>query len=71
MKRQERRRMEIVDLSKHERLHELLGALDNSQISVETFRKLMVQSGLTDDDIDSYCRNHGGWSPPSAIRVVR
>ena len=63
--------MEIVDLSKPERLHDLLGALGNSLINVENFRNLMVQAGLTDDDIDAYCRRHGGWTQPPAIRVVR
>ncbi len=59
-----RRAADTVDLSKHQRLHEILGLLGNSRISVETFLRLMAQHHLTDDDIDAFCKIEGRWTPP-------
>jgi hypothetical protein len=50
-------------------LHELLGLLGDSKISLETFWKLMGEAKLTDADIDRYCDKHGGWTPdPEEVR---
>ena len=41
--------------SKYSIFHELLGALGNGIITVESFWKRMEQEKLTDKDIDDYC----------------
>ena len=51
-------------VSKYARLHELLGLLGNDQITLEVFWPLMNAAGLTNDDIDRYCQQFGGWTPP-------
>ncbi|MFL5238832.1 MAG: hypothetical protein ACJ8EL_14745 [Rhizomicrobium sp.] len=67
VKRHKRRRAEAEQgLSKHKRLHELLGQLGNNQISVKTFLNLMNEAGLIVADIDSYCRVEGRWISPEA-----
>ena len=42
-------------LSKHERLHELLGQFGEGNIDAQQFAKLMAEHGLTAEDIDLYC----------------
>jgi hypothetical protein len=44
----------MAERTRQERLHELLGALGDSRISVEEYRRRMAESGLTEDDVDLY-----------------
>jgi hypothetical protein len=47
--------------AREQHLHDLLDALGNGQITVDSFWTLMHADRLTDADIDAYCRKHGGW----------
>ena len=48
---------------RRERLHDLLGALGNSKITVDQFWRYMRAAGLDDSDIDQYCAEEARWSP--------
>ena len=54
MNRVQRRRID-PEPSKYQRLHELLGALGNGHIDVQSFWKRMAEHDLTAEDIDAYC----------------
>ncbi len=58
-----RRRKPIKILEARQRLHELLGALGMGVIDVPQFWRYMADAGLTDQDIDRYCEEEGGWCP--------
>ena len=46
----------VVQTSKRDRLHDILGRFGDDRITREQFEALMRQHKLTDDDIDAYCR---------------
>lgn len=48
--------MKLSELTKHARVAELLRMLGHDSISIEQFWKEMRQYGLTDEDIDRFCR---------------
>jgi hypothetical protein len=47
--------MKLSELSKHQRVSELLGLLGDDIIDVEQFIHEMRRYGLTDDDIERFC----------------
>lgn len=47
--------MRLKDISKHERVSELLRLLGHDTITIEEFWAQMRQYGLTDEDIDRFC----------------
>jgi hypothetical protein len=47
--------MKLKDLSKHQRVSELLRMLGLDAITVEQFWQEMRKYGLTDEDIDRFC----------------
>lgn len=46
----------LKDLSQHERVAELLRQLGHDFIDIEQFWSRMRSYGLTDEDIDKFCR---------------
>ena len=42
--------------SKRDIMHELLGQYGNSLIAGPEFRRRIAEAGLSDEDIDLYCR---------------
>lgn len=49
-------RVTLRNLSQHQRISELLSQLGNDIINIEQFWQEMRKYGLTDDDIDKFCR---------------
>lgn len=47
--------MKLSELSKHQRVSDLLRDLAHSKITVEQFWQEMRRYGLTDQDIDTLC----------------
>ncbi len=48
--------LRLGSLSQHERVSELLRQLGHDIIDIEQFWQEMRKHGLTDDDIDKFCR---------------
>lgn len=48
--------MKLSDLSQHERISELLRDLGQDKITLERFWHEMRSYGLTDKEIDAFCR---------------
>lgn len=48
--------MRLRDLPRHQRVSELLRQLGNDGITTEQFWNQMREYGLTDQDIDRFCR---------------
>lgn len=46
----------LKTISQHERISELLRMLGHDSITIEEFWQEMRRYGLTDEDIDTFCR---------------
>jgi ribosomal protein S10 len=46
----------VVQPTKRERLHDILGRFGDDLITREQFEAMMKDHKLTDDEIDAYCR---------------